>query len=94
MARHVNPHSVLRHLPAPIVREHCGREGIPLPPGWDPPLAAASPLAAARRPRPDFAARFEEMLLHAHQLGTRQGVAQLHDEAAFRHEPIPELDPE
>jgi hypothetical protein len=94
VARHFNPHAVLRHLPVELVREYCGRENIPLPAGWDPPPAAASPLAAARRPRPDFAPRFEEVLLHAHQLGTRQGVAQLHDEAAFRNEPIPALDPE
>lgn len=94
MARHFNPHSVLRHLPAPLVREYCGREQIPLPAGWDPPAAAASPLAADRRPRPDYDPKFEEMLQHAHQLGTPQGVVQLHDEAAYRGEPIPRLDPE
>lgn len=94
MVRHFNPHAVLRHLPAPLVREYCGREHIPLPAGWDPPPAAASPLSAVRQPRPDFSPEFEEMLQHAHQLGTRQGVAQLHDEAAYRGEPITNLDPD
>lgn len=84
MPRSYSPLSVLRHLPADLVRRFCDTARVPLAVPWATRPDAPTLYAAWQALPPDPQRRVEQMLQWVHQLGTPQGVRGLNEEAAFR----------